>query len=162
MSGPENVRGQPFHVDRKVEGTSFMIWPEIISFLSTHLYSSISWFNGICFGSMLKITLIQIFCQKKWGWGDIDCSPKFKKSRGTFPMFLRHMWSRNSHSSGHLSSHPVFSGVCVDFCVVFCRSLFVLILLAIVLSILLRFKDSDYLFGIFDLRILIIPLESSI
>jgi hypothetical protein len=72
------------------------------------------------------------------------------------------MWSRNSNSSGHLSSHPVFSGICVDFCVVFCRSLFVLILLAIVLSILLRFKDSDYPFGIFDLRILIISLESSI
>ena len=31
----------------------------------------------------------------------------------------------------------------------FCRSLFVLFLVAIVLSILLRYADSDYLFGIF-------------
>jgi hypothetical protein len=31
----------------------------------------------------------------------------------------------------------------------FCRSLFVLFLLAIVLSVLLRYTDSDYLFGIF-------------
>jgi hypothetical protein len=37
-------------------------------------------------------------------------------------------------------------------CVLFCRSLivpFVLFLLTIVLSVLLRFKDSEYLFGIF-------------
>jgi len=33
----------------------------------------------------------------------------------------------------------------------FCRSLFVLFLLAIVLSALLRYTDSDYLFGIFKL-----------
>jgi hypothetical protein len=35
--------------------------------------------------------------------------------------------------------------------VVFCRSLFVLFLLAIVLSVLLRFRDSDYPFGICNL-----------
>jgi hypothetical protein len=120
MSGPGNVRGQPFHVDRKEEGTSFMIWPEIISFLSTHLYSSISWFNEICFGSMLKITFIQIFCQKRWGWGDIDCSPKLKKVWALSPCsyvpdititwltdmeYLCHKWPRicsiflNHHSS---------------------------------------------------------------
>ena len=34
---------------------------------------------------------------------------------------------------------------------VFCRSLFVLFVLAIVLSVLLRFTDSDYPFGIFTL-----------
>ena len=47
----------------------------------------------------------------------------------------------------HLTSPPVFSGVCVPqslvFCVVFCRSLFVLFLLTIVFSVL-RFTDSDY------------------
>ena len=50
----------------------------------------------------------------------------------------------------------------------FCRSLFVLFLLAIVLSVLLRFTDFDYLFGIFwplyclsfDLLILITSLVS--
>jgi hypothetical protein len=36
----------------------------------------------------------------------------------------------------------------------FCRSLFVLFLLAIVLSVLLRFTDSDYHFGIFKLSLL--------
>ena len=50
----------------------------------------------------------------------------------------------------HISSLPVFSGVCVTqilvFCVVFCRSFFVLLsfLLAIVLSVFLRFTTSDY------------------
>jgi len=39
------------------------------------------------------------------------------------------------------------------FCVVFCRSLFVLFLLAIVLSVLLRFTDSDYPFGISKLSL---------
>ena len=55
----------------------------------------------------------------------------------------------------HLSSPPVFSGVHVTqslfLCVMFCRSLFVLFFLAIVLSVLLRFTDSDCLFGIFKL-----------
>ena len=73
----------------------------------------------------------------------------------------------------HLSSTSVFSGFRVArslvFCGVFCRSLFVLFPLAIVLSVLLRFTDSDYTFGIFwplcclsffDLRILITPLVS--
>jgi hypothetical protein len=55
----------------------------------------------------------------------------------------------------------VFSGVRVArsliFCVVFCRSFFfcpfILFLLAIVLSVLPRFTDSDYRFGIFKLFI---------
>ena len=55
----------------------------------------------------------------------------------------------------HLSSPPVFSGVCFTrslvLCVMFCRSLFVLFLLAIMLSVHLRFTDSDYHFGIFKL-----------
>ena len=38
---------------------------------------------------------------------------------------------------------------------------FVLLLLAIVLSVLLRYTDSDYPFGILDIRILITPLVSS-
>ena len=50
----------------------------------------------------------------------------------------------------HLSSSPVFSGVRVArslvFCVEFCRSLFVLF--SIALSVLLRFTDSEYPFGI--------------
>jgi hypothetical protein len=58
----------------------------------------------------------------------------------------------------HLSSSPVFSGVCVAqslvFYVMFCKSLYVgffwvLFLLAVVLSVLLRFMASDYLIGIF-------------
>ena len=53
----------------------------------------------------------------------------------------------------HLSSPPVFSGVCVTRSLVLCIMfvdvvcLFVLFLLAIVLSVL-RFMDSDYPFGI--------------
>jgi hypothetical protein len=38
---------------------------------------------------------------------------------------------------------------------------FILFILAIVLSVLLRFRDSDYLFGILDLGILITYLVSS-
>ena len=53
----------------------------------------------------------------------------------------------------HLSSPPGFIGVHVPrfliFCVMYCRSLFVSFLLAIVLSVILRFKASDYPFGIF-------------
>ena len=56
----------------------------------------------------------------------------------------------------HMSSLPGFSGVRVTsslvFCIMFCRSLFVpfvLFHLAIVLSVLLRYTDSDYRFGIF-------------
>ena len=37
------------------------------------------------------------------------------------------------------------------FCVVFCRSLFVLFLFVIMLSVIPRFTDSDYPFGIFKL-----------
>jgi hypothetical protein len=52
-----------------------------------------------------------------------------------------------------LSLSPVVSGVRVTrsfvLSIMFCRSLFVLFLLAIVLSLLLRFMDSDYPFGIF-------------
>jgi len=59
---------------------------------------------------------------------------------------------------GHLSSPPVFSGVrvsrslvlyvCfVDLCLSFCT----IFLLAIVLSVLLRYTDSDYPYGIFKL-----------
>ena len=59
----------------------------------------------------------------------------------------------------HLSSRPGFTGVRVVrslvFCVVFCRSLFVLLFFffffVIVLSVLFRFTDFDYLFGIFKL-----------
>ena len=61
--------------------------------------------------------------------------------------------------SEHISSSPVFSGVCVDrslvFCVVFCRSLFVFLsffLLVIGLSVL-RFTAFDYSFGNFKLFI---------
>ena len=62
----------------------------------------------------------------------------------------------------HLSSSPSFSGVRATrsllLCVVFCSSLFVLsyfFLLTIVLSVLLRYTDSDYPFGIFKLFLLI-------
>ena len=60
----------------------------------------------------------------------------------------------------------VFSGVRVArsfvFCVVFCRSLFILFLLDIVLSILLRFKDSDYPFSTFKLFLYNYSLKKSI
>jgi hypothetical protein len=51
----------------------------------------------------------------------------------------------------HLSSPPVFHGIRVSFICMFCRSLFVFFLLVIVLSVLLRYTDSDYPFGIFKL-----------
>ena len=57
----------------------------------------------------------------------------------------------------HLSSPPVFSGVCVTRSLVLYECLvdrvcpFVLFLLAIVLSVLLRYTDSDCPFGIFKL-----------
>jgi len=58
----------------------------------------------------------------------------------------------------HQSSLPVYIGVRVAwssvFCVTFCRSMFVLFLLAIVFPVLLRFKTSDYPFGIFKLFLL--------
>ena len=75
----------------------------------------------------------------------------------------------------HLISSPVFSGVRVTRSLVLCvcfvdRCLaFYTFILAIVLSVLLRYTDSDYPFGIlwplcfqffFDIRILIIPLVS--
>ena len=60
--------------------------------------------------------------------------------------------------SEHMSSSSIFSRVRVAqslvFCVVFCRSLFcsfVIFLFAITLSVLLRFTDSVYPFGIFKL-----------
>jgi hypothetical protein len=53
---------------------------------------------------------------------------------------------------GILRSPPVFSKVRIArylvLCVIFCRSLFVLFRLVIVLSVLLRFTDHDYPFGI--------------
>jgi len=53
----------------------------------------------------------------------------------------------------HLSSPPVFSGIRVTgslvLCLYFIRSLFVL--LATMLSVLLRYTESDYPFGIFKL-----------
>ena len=54
----------------------------------------------------------------------------------------------------HLSSPPVFSGACVTRSLVLCVCFvcpFVIFLLAIVLSVLLRYTDSDYPFGIFKL-----------
>jgi hypothetical protein len=57
--------------------------------------------------------------------------------------------------SDHQGSPQVFCGVRVIrslvLCVMFCRSLLVLLtfFLAIALSVLLRFTDSDYPFGIF-------------
>jgi len=51
-------------------------------------------------------------------------------------------------------SRPVLVGSCYSifsFMCMFCRSLCVLFLLAIVFSVLLRYTDSDYSFGIFKL-----------
>ena len=45
-----------------------------------------------------------------------------------------------------LVGYSVFTFICM-----FCRSLFVLFLLIIVLSVLLRYTDSDYPFGIFEI-----------
>jgi hypothetical protein len=53
------------------------------------------------------------------------------------------------------SCYSIFSFICM-----FCRSLFVLLyffLLAIVLSVLLRFTDSEYPFGIFKLFLWLCP-----
>jgi hypothetical protein len=47
---------------------------------------------------------------------------------------------------------PFIVGSCCSiFCEIFCKSVFVLFHLAIVLSDLLRFTDSDNLFGIFKI-----------
>jgi len=59
----------------------------------------------------------------------------------------------------HLSSPPLFTRVDAtrSFMCMLCRLLFnpfVLFLSAIVLSVLLRYTDSDYLFGIFKLFLL--------
>jgi hypothetical protein len=70
---------------------------------------------------------------------------------------------RSSLSVTFCSSHPVFSGVrvtqclvlyvCfVDRCLSFCTFSF---FLAIVMSVLLRYTDSDYPFGIFKLFLLL-------
>jgi len=61
-----------------------------------------------------------------------------------------------AYPSEHLNSPAFFSGVRVTrslvlYDCVFCRSLFVLFLLADMLSVLLRYTDSDYPFGIFKL-----------
>ena len=68
----------------------------------------------------------------------------------------------------HLSPTPVFSGVRVTRSLVLCVSFvdrclsfnFVLLLLPIMLSVPLRYKDSDYLFGIF--KLFFVPLSSNI
>ena len=65
--------------------------------------------------------------------------------------------------------HSVFSGVRVAwslvFCVLFCRSMFVLLFvfgLAIVLFVLLRFMNSDYPIGIFNLTLPITKTNANI
>jgi ABC-type phosphate transport system permease subunit len=47
------------------------------------------------------------------------------------------------------NSAPNYARVAGSFCVMFCRLLFVFFLFTMVLSVLLRFTDSDYPFGIF-------------
>ena len=65
--------------------------------------------------------------------------------------------TRTAYPSGTPEFTPVFSGVCVTrslvLCVIFvdCVCSLVLFVLVIVLSVLLRYTDSDYLFGIFKL-----------
>ena len=70
----------------------------------------------------------------------------------------------------HLSASPVFSGVGVTpylvICVFFLQIAvcpFVLFLVAIVLSVLLRYTDSDYPFGIFEIleQILLIKITTT-
>ena len=59
----------------------------------------------------------------------------------------------------HLSSPPVFSGVRVTRSLVLCVVRpFLLFLLAIVLSVLVRYTDSDYPFGIFKPFLAIVHL----
>ena len=74
------------------------------------------------------------------------------------------MGSTSGAGTTYPSGAPVFSGVHITrslvLYVLFCRSLFVLS--AIALSFLLRLTDSNYLFGIFDLRILMTSLVSLI
>ena len=67
----------------------------------------------------------------------------FPKHMSSLPVFL---WG---------SSYSIFSFMCM-----FCRSLFVL--LTNVLSLLLRFTDSDYPFGIFKLFLEILLLYNAI
>jgi biotin transporter BioY len=68
---------------------------------------------------------------------------------GTYPWsFVTQIFhnGQSSHGGDRKLCYSIFSFMCM-----FCRSLFVLFLLAIVLSVLLRFTDFDYLFGIFKL-----------
>ena len=65
----------------------------------------------------------------------------------------------------HLSLPPVLSGVRVTRSLLLCVcfvDLFVLFLLDIVLSVLLRYTDSDYPFGIFKLFQLTIIIISTV
>ena len=63
-----------------------------------------------------------------------------------------------------METHIVYSvdlcSLIFSFMCMFCRSLFVLFLMAIVLSVILRYTDSDYLFGIF--KLFFISLEPTI
>ena len=59
-------------------------------------------------------------------------------------MFVMGIYLNNGFSGIRVARSFVFS-------VVFCISLFVIFRFAIVLSVLLRFTDSDYPFGIFTL-----------
>ena len=115
---------------------------------------------------MTWLTVIEYLCHK---WPRI-CSLVINTSR-TFPQswlingfvtrFIRRVSLVEQELltfSDHLSTHPIFLwGSCYpifSFMCVLCRSLFVAFvhfLLAMLLSALLRFTDSDYLFGIFKL-----------
>ena len=59
---------------------------------------------------------------------------------------------------GHLSSHPVFSGVCcarsIVFCVVFCILLFVFLFHSVIAMPVIRYTAPDYPFSIFKLFVL--------
>ena len=91
---------------------------------------------------------------------DSDVIPHFEEyfSRVTLMeqallIFVEHMSSLPGFLWG--SSYSIFSFMCM-----FCRSLFVL--LTNVLSLLLRFMDSDYPFGIFKLFLEILLLYNAI
>ena len=65
------------------------------------------------------------------------------------PTLPEHMSSSPFLGGVHVTRSLVLCACIVDRCLSFCP--FVLFLLAIVISVLLRFTDSDYPFGIFKL-----------
>ena len=124
------------------------------TWVNSHLFvgSCYSNFSCMCmsFFSCLVIVLsvlpVSVFGHFSLPWDGINNMTTLNDTNCSLPLLQ------------HLGSLPVLTWVLVSrsllFCEEFCRLLLVHCLLAIVLSVLLRFTDSDYPFGIFKLFLL--------